>query len=400
MGNRDGVLYPVIHPLPINTGGQLGTDQVIGRDDAIATWWRDLQHSSLRLNEPRRLGKSAALTKMVSAPPPGWHAIYLSFQDINSVQDMVATTIKSLVGLRSRTGRVAERLQQYLSAVSVDLPVASANLDKIFARRPLDALTSALNDVVAHLDGERLLLAWDEVPDMVRGITVSEGPAQAREVLLCLRKFIDGQGGTSIRWIMTGSVGFHHVLRELPGTDSLVNNLGSALLGPLTPDWAGWLLACLYTGAGIHYDQTALNLGFEATDGIPFLLHHLVKQARDQGFTSVIGLDQYRLIDDFAANEDRSQQLTPMLTRLADFYEDDAAAAEWLLDSLAAQPMSRDQLISKAAAESVPLPPMTQLRRILTDLKLDHYVTQATGNGASYSWRYPALSRFWQMRRR
>lgn len=392
--------FPSIRPLPINIGGQLGVDQVIGRDEAIATWWRDLADSSLRLNEPRRLGKSAALNKMVREPPPRWQALYLSFQDINSVHDMVTTTIRSMSGLRSRSGRISNLLQQYLSAASIEVPGASVSLDKIFARRPLDALTSALNDVAAGLDdGERLLLAWDEVPDMIRGIKMNQGPAQAREVLLSLRKFIDSPGGTSIRWIMTGSVGFHHVLRDLPGTESLTNNLGSATLGPLTRGWARWLLACLYEGARIQYDEAALGQGVAATDGIPFLLHHLAKQARDQHLQSVAGVDQFRLMDDFAANEDRSQQLTPMLTRLADFYEEDAATAEWVLDSVAARPMSRDQLISKAAAESMCLPTQ-RFRDVLTDLKLDHYTVQALSPGAEYAWRYPALSRFWQMRRR
>ena len=390
--------YPQVRPMAITTGGQLDLVDVAGRDATIARWWADLEQGSLRLNEPRRLGKSAALALMVSRPPAGWQAVYTSFQDINTVADMVATTLTSLAGLRGRGVRIADRVKQYLSGFSVEMAGAAVTLNPAFARRPLDALTAALDDVIEHLDGEQLLLAWDEVPDMVRGIRLREGEAAAREMLLGLRRYLDGSGGRRIRWIMTGSVGFHHVLHDLPGTDSLVNNLGSAVLGPLDPGWARWLAASLYAGAGVAVDAAALDQAAVITDGIPFLIQHLAKFARDSRLTSVIGVDLQIHLDAYASSEDRSQQLTPMLTRLSDYYGDDAEVAEWLLDRIAAAPRSRTELVASAGAMT--LPSDSRLRRILTNLKLDHYLEQDLGGPARFHWKYPALARFWRTRRR
>ena len=54
-----------------NPGGQLATENIVGRDDLIADMWEILEGRSIYMNDLRRVGKTMILRKMEANPPPG-----------------------------------------------------------------------------------------------------------------------------------------------------------------------------------------------------------------------------------------------------------------------------------------------------------------------------------------
>lgn len=273
-------------------------------------------------------------------------------------------------------------------------------LSPAFRADPVSALESALIDVSRALGGDtRLLLAWDEVPDTVLGIIGREGAGAAAKLLAVLRRFRDGPAAPSIRWLVTGSVGFHHALRDLERGDALVNDLDNLPLEPLSHAWAVWLAASLLAGAGVQADDAAAEELARVSGGIPYLSHLIAKEARDRRLTSLEADDVEPLFDRAVNDLDQSQHATHFLSRLDDYYGEWAPIAEWILDRVVVQPSTRTELEAAASQAGVVLASPDQLRIVLNWLTLDHYIANHGGPAPRYEWRYAPLARIWRIRR-
>jgi hypothetical protein len=394
------MVLPPPRSIPPSPGGQLAPEDVIGRDLDIERAWQRLDRASVRLNEPRRLGKTSVLTKMSSSPPPGWICVRRSFQGVETVEGMVSRALSAIYQHQHLSKRVRDRVKQFLSSsvLTAEVDGVTLRLTPSVREEPLVALEAALHDVAGALGGARLLLAWDEVPDMVLDVMRTQGVDQAAHLLATLRRFRDEDPDSPLRWLLTGSIGMHHVLRGIDRGDSLVNDLDNLPLGPLTEQWSCWLAECLFLGAGIEYDQQALVRLTEASGGIPYLSHLVVQYARDAAVPTVRGSDVDELFERAVGDLDHSHQSTHFLSRVDRYYGKDTAAAEWLLDQLARQPATRDGLRQAARAAGRRLPADPKLRELLSWLCQDHYLDKHPTYG-TYRWRYEPLRRVWQIRR-
>lgn len=377
---------------------------VVGRDGDVARIWESLSRGrgALLLNEPRRIGKTSTLVRMGVAPPAPWVYLRQSFQGVSTTAGLVELALKDVHRHRGvgRRARAAARSFLANSTVKTAVPgVAQLELAAPFKDDPIAAFERALRDVDGALGEQRLLLAWDEVPDMFTAIADNQGEEAASRALALLRRLRDSQGVDAISWLLTGSVGLHHVVRRL-GRDDLINDVEHVKLGPLDVTWTRWLSCCLLMGAGVQTpDRVVVDELAEASGGIAFLVHLAAKEVRDQRRITLKSGEVSRLLDDAIGDVDRGHQMTAFLTRLHRYYGEDAAFAEWLLDQTAHGSLSRSELRS--------LPPPQQfvgddhhLRTVLDWLCADHYLEATTVDGhRRYAWRYPALLRIWVLRR-
>lgn len=392
---------PPVRPIPPSPGGLLGPEDVVGRNDEIERAWELLDRASVRLNEPRRVGKTSVLIKMEAEPPPGWTCVRQSFQGVNTVEDMAARALSGIARHQRLSRRVRQRASRFLvsTALSVTVEDVSFELKPSFVGDPIATLEAALVDVASALHGERLLLAWDEVPDMVLDIIENQGLAAAGTLLEVLRRLRESPAGSSVRWLLTGSVGFHHALRSLPRGDSLVNDLDNLQLGPLSERWAAWLAESLLLGAGVEADQGAIADLAEVSGGIPYLVHLVAKECRDRKLRTVSGGDIEPLFDSAMNDLDQSQQATHFLSRLDTYYGTRTAAAQWVLDFIAERPCTRQEIQAAAKRARTAIPQADDLRELLDWLCLDHYLVKHVGPEVRYEWRYPPLARVWRARR-
>ena len=159
---------------------------------------------------------------------------------------------------RTATGshrKLTEIVLRYLTLTEVK--AGPFTLSVGFAERPLDALDQAMRAIDSQLTqtGGYVVLAVDEVTEVVREIGCNQGPGAAKELLGTLRRI--REECTRIRWVLTGSIGFHHVLRELGVTDQALNNLRVFTLGALDPAWAsGCRGACCSTNPALDESIT------------------------------------------------------------------------------------------------------------------------------------------------
>ncbi|MGH9165592.1 MAG: hypothetical protein ACRDZW_08800 [Acidimicrobiales bacterium] len=302
---------------------------------------------------------------------------------------------------RSLTQRARMAVGAFLAGSKAKTTVEGVEFELALPFRddPISALERALHDVDDALGDRRLLLAWDEVPDMIAAIADNEGKATAIQALALLRRFRE-HGGGSIRWLLTGSVGFHHVVRRL-GRADLLNDAENVDLGPLDQPWTRWLSHGLLLGAGIEapvapvVDELAA-----ASGGIALLVHLAAKEVRDRQLKVLAPGQITRLLDGALGDLDRGHQMTSLLTRLHLHYGDDADLAAWLLDRIATRTHTRAELHTAMHAVGRDVRHDDELRDVLDWLRADHYLDSPIIDGERrYEWRYPALRRIWVLRR-
>jgi hypothetical protein len=396
---------PPVRALNPSPGHQLDPADIIGRESECDATWDLLNRSraTLLLNEPRRIGKTSFLVRLCHAPPAPWICIRQSFQGVNSTVGLAELALNEIQRHQKLSQRARSHARAFLGSATAKTTVKGVELELAapFKEDPITALERALRDVESALGDRRLLLAWDEVPDMIAAIADGEGVPAATNALAMLRRFREIDDATGVRWLLTGSVGFHHVLRRL-GREDLLNDVENVDLGPLDPEWTRWLAHCLLLGAGVdHPAEAVVDELAAASDGIAFLVHLAAKEVRDRQLHALEPGEITSLLEGALGDLDHGHQMTAFVTRLNRHYGEDADLAAWILDQVAKKPLTRPGLRRLKRPAGVKIGNDDHLRMVLDWLRADHYLAIEDVAGLRrYDWRYPALRRLWVLRRR
>jgi hypothetical protein len=400
---------PLPPPRPIRpaAGAKLSSEDTVGRDEDIARFWESLTSGkSLVLSEPRRLGKSATVRKLCDQPPTDWRAAYHSYQNVHTTIGLAEQVLEHLLQHASLPTKLKENLRKVLFKADLGIDkVIKVSLSELFRADPFRAVDTALRAVSQHLGSQSIVLVCDEVPDVIEAIAREEGNDAAIASLATWRNWRTDSETPNIRWLLTGSVGFHHVLRSLDQRMDLINDLESARLGPLSPEWTRWLVTSTLMGAGIAApDSEVVVRVAELTGGFAMVVHMFAGYVRDRQLATVSVDDVEGILKNLFSDLDASQQMTSFLTRLSSHYGSDQKLAQAILDQLAHAPATRTQLAEAVVATVGALDGALdeeRLRAVIDWLRSDHYLDiDDQGSERVYLWRYEALRLLWQMRRR
>jgi hypothetical protein len=256
---------PTTHPIrriTPNPGGQLALQDIVGRNRSVNAAMQALldDRRHLLVDEPRRFGKSSTVQLLVATIQNAEHeAIYHSVQGDNTLIKVITSILGALSAIPGgKSGWIKSTLKNYVKEVNLG-PVG---LSLGFENDPLAALRLSLKDIDAELGREKklLVICLDELTETVDAIATNEGNAKALEFLTEFRRIRETM--SNIRWVLTGSVGFHHVLRKIGTTDAIVNDTKQFELGPLSPDWATWLAGSVLHGANLPEEHQSSMSAF------------------------------------------------------------------------------------------------------------------------------------------
>ena len=337
--------------------------------------------ANLLLTDPRRMGKTFWMHTF-AAREKRFHCYFIDYEGVFTVNDFLIRTADTLV----KGGKLPSRAFQKLKTIfdNCDIEISSPITIKSYHRQTSPHVL--LTDILSTLDGEENdvipLVMMDEVPMAVNNIAEREGAGAAEEILQTLRAL--RQKTTRVRWIVTGSVGFHHVLRKTNMTQGVLNDLESLPLGPLPRDEADELARRLLLGVGQEPLDDVVNELVAVSGGIPFLLHKLVGALAQRCYTAFSPSDVRECFENFIDDPDEFRWFEHYLTRVTPHYGERAQVADQILRQTLSQ-----------TNEWIPVDSLTQgedFSDVLEDLVKDHYLER---RGRSVRWRYPALQYIW-----
>lgn len=372
-----------MEPLRPQPGSTIDPRNAVGREGTTARAREELRAgNNLGLNDPRRMGKTVWLDVFCSDPGDGFEAVKIDYEGVRTAAEFLVRTVAALSKHRSLPSKARAKLTALFDNVEIATGPITIR-PGVSTRAPTDLLEEAIRSVDAHLDeGKVLVIAMDEVPIAIGNIARTEGAASANHVLQTLRGL--RRAGSQLRWIVCGSVGFHHILHQCDATEGVINDLVNLPLGPLEAHEAEELARRLFLGIARGAGDDAVAAMVEVSGGIPFLIHALAHWLDHAGTGPVTPEEIDRAFTAFMDDRDESRAVTHLVTRLDPLYGDDTAAAEAILDRVAVE------VATDAAAHD-------DDRRLLDSLMDDHYLVERE---RTFRWRYEVLRRIWMHRRR
>lgn len=371
-----------LEPIEPQPGSDRDPANFVGRTAITSQARKRLQvGANLLLTDPRRMGKTFWMHTF-AAREKRFHCYFIDYEGVFTVNDFLIRTADTLV----KGGKLPTRAFQKLKTIfdNCDIEISSPITIKSYHRQTSPHVL--LTDILSTLDGEENdvipLVMMDEVPMAVNNIAEREGAGAAEEILQTLRAL--RQKTTRVRWIVTGSVGFHHVLRKTKMTQGVLNDLESLPLGPLPRDEADELARRLLLGVGQEPLDDVVNELVAVSGGIPFLLHKLVGALAQRCYTAFSPSDVRECFENFIDDPDEFRWFEHYLTRVTPHYGERAQVADQILRQTLSQ-----------TNEWIPVDSLTQgeeFSDVLEDLVKDHYLER---RGRSVRWRYPALQYIW-----
>jgi hypothetical protein len=357
-----------VRPLHVNLGGVLAPDEVVGREREVSEIVKAVDGPGALLTGDRRMGKTSVIRAVEAAVRGQDYPVVRISAERTSLEEFVDALAESLAHLGTRFRREVERWR-------VTAHAGPVTAQRVPAPRSLDELVRRTVDAAAP---HPLVLMIDEVPVLAKTLESQRAGTGAHFLHLMRRLRQDYDG---LRMVLSGSIGFHHVTGEAPGT---VNDVQRVRIGPLDEADAVYLARCLLLGERVPTtDELAVAEAIaRAAEDVPYYEHHLVRAAsRAAGGTDApVEPGQIaRFVEAALVDPDDPWDLRHYRDRLEDYYGAQTPLVAAILDEFASTTaaLTIDDLLRRLAFVAE-LPPVTrgEVTLLLERLEADHYLAR------------------------
>ena len=388
--------------MQINPGGRLDTKDVMGRDNEIARYWSVLERQGLIISAERRIGKTHIVLKMLDECRNGYLPFYQDLERVHSMGDLIRSIYDTIQQSLSTWPKLKAHIAKWSSLLpnkiaSVNLPTGASTWHVL--------LSEAFDDLIGIADERCILMLWDEFPLMLHNLQQREGSDTAIQLLDHLRALRIARAGR-LRFLFTGSIGLHLVLRSLRkagNANDPVNDMLSLTVPPMAHEDTCELAAALLKetrAASVQIPDLAARIAGEI-GGFPYYVHHVVDQLNLLRRPPTLQ-DVSSAVDILVYDSEDPANINYYVTRLSLYYTAaDRAVAVVILDTMACltSPAPVPELLNLCRHRE---PSLTdeRFREVLTALAEDHYIElRKCADGTAYDFRWQLVKRWWKERR-
>lgn len=381
-----------------NPGGILVPSDIVGRESVVAYLQSTVGQQSGLVVAERRTGKTHVLEKFKANAPKNWVVIKRDIGAVRSATEFVQLVMADLYPNFGGTTNFRRWIQTMAEQIG-GTKIGSVTLPNFAAKH----WKTMLEEAIAHLDElpniERVVFLWDELPWMLEIITKNH-PQEAMELLDALRALRQTRSA-KLRMVFTGSLGLHHIVRQLKAqgyNNTPVNDMLTIEVEPLALDAATELAQRLCQDSQLQVvDDTIYTLLATAVDCMPYYIHHVVSGLLKAPGATTKPLDAATVeaaITQGIHSSDNPWDLQHYEGRTLPYYGTQRGECLALLDAVASSlaDLSIVEAIkrAKAAYPEVQHQDWIELSRLL---ERDHYFKRnATGE---VSFKFTVVKRWW-----
>jgi hypothetical protein len=390
--------------MEINPGGQLDIHDIVGRENEMDRYWEILGRQGLVLSAERRIGKTQILRKMHANGYENFVTFYQQLEGVHGSIELIGETYRSIQAHLPRTKKLKAKaieawdglMPQRIGALEV--PKANENWKHL--------LTNAIEDVLDVTDPKhKIVLMWDEFPLMLYNIRRREGAERAIHLLDQLRhlRHVHCQ---RLRFLFTGSIGLHLVLKQLRDDGNANDPINDMLKETVPPmnhvDSVALAEKLLSRLRPVPEDPRPIAEAItDAVEGFPYFVQWVADHL-SQLHRKVVAKDVDRAVEALVFADNDPANIGYYANRIQRYYDKaEAALAFVVLDTLAAQKISLPlENLMNLVRHKVPEATDEQIKGICQLLRQDHYLTLERGDdGPLYGFRWKLIKRWWRENR-
>ncbi len=398
---------------------QVGSKNVVGREKLIEKIWKKLETRSLQFTAERRVGKTTVMTKMAAEPKAGYEVLFMDLEGIDSPTRFVELVINRARPLLSATSKIKKWWDDLRNATGGTEIGGVFKLPDVSKVSWQDLLTKTLERLCEYQPDRKILLIFDELPYMLQKIASlsesQESRTQALTLLDTLR--LIRQKYPNLRMIYAGSVGLHHVVKDLK-QDTLasqpVNDMPMVDIRALDHSDAIHLASNLLSDERVDISQenqqAVLETLVHLTDAVPFYIHAVCSKLGEYDGPIDVQRVEQTVRQQLSSDQD-PWEMEHFRKRLAIYYKgtiDDVSGrplrnediARTILDHIAAvpEPLSIDQVWSVVKSR-FQITDRNHIVEMLAALALDHYLDHDldSNDKKRYLFRFPLIQKWWKL---
>ena len=194
--------------------------------------WEEIEKgNNILISAPRRVGKTSVMKSIVGNPKEGYKLIFKNIQGVNTEEGFYKTIYSLILDCLSKFNNVTEFFTHYIKTHAIteigtgSLKIGSQNLN----------YADEINKIIPKLDvnGESVVLFLDEVPEVIHTLYKKNKIDEAISILKNLRHWRQNDAYKKLQFVIAGSIGIHHVVNEVQGRLSDINDLKKIYYEPL-----------------------------------------------------------------------------------------------------------------------------------------------------------------------
>jgi uncharacterized protein len=221
-------------------GSPVRGNDFFGREKFVELVWQKIMNGNILLAAPRRFGKTSVMYRLIDEPPYESKVIHADLESVTESADLIVQLLEGLAkdeSFENTVGKInfVQKGWSFFrrNFAEVDLYVAKVKLrDEI--REDWQAKGKAIFQKVAESDSV-VIFILDEFPMMLDTMLRNNRKDEAKTLLRWFRSLrLAPDLQDKIRFVIAGSIGIDHVLKDLDEIAS-INDFEKLKLEPFTP---------------------------------------------------------------------------------------------------------------------------------------------------------------------
>ena len=230
---------------------------------------------------PRRVGKTSVVYYISKNKLKGYHCIFESIQSLQSENDVYKRIYELILSSFSSNIKTKKKLKNYLSGRGIK----SISFDGVeFIDKKDINYIKEIENICFELikNNEKVVLFIDELPDVLYYLhknNTSNKTDEAIRLLRNLRVWRQNDQFKNLTLVLTGSVGFHHIVKMIEGRATDLNDLNNIKFEAFTKNQALEYIQHVTNEATIKYtDNMAKYLLDKTSYLIPYFINLLLRE--------------------------------------------------------------------------------------------------------------------------
>lgn len=389
--------------MKINPGGTLALEDIVGRGPLVQDIRARLDLQSVILVAERRMGKTHVLAKLSAEAPAGWVVFKRDVEGVRTAAEFVQTILADLHPHLDKSTQFGDWLRARATEFG-GTKIGPLTLPDFQSKHWKQALCDTFDHVKDARELERVVFLWDEIPWMIQNIARADAQ-EAMELLDVLRS-LRQQHSAKLRMVFTGSIGLHHIVRQLKAkgyTNAPTNDMAAIEVPPLEMAAATRLAEKLLQAIGWELAAAAPLAAqiAQEVDRVPYYIHHVLSDIakRADPKAALPLLEMRKMVRSAIQNAHDTWNLKHFEERTSDYYGTQRDACLALLDGVAAAPLSLDvQTAINGAKASHPNIVQNDWNELVRLLERDYYLLRDPETG-QLGFKFTVLKRWWQWHR-